>query len=73
MNFCKYIGIRTDVPVIWSDGKIPISIFNPISEEESVTLDVAKIKCVVACDHLAQHVFYRYYTKEMPSSQAEIH
>lgn len=71
--YIEYISIRSNVPIIWTTGHIPISMYNPIEEETQVILDSAKIKCVVACDHLAQHILHKYYSKEMPVSQADIH
>lgn len=71
--YIEYVSIRTNVPIIWSDGQIPLSFFNPLEEEGPVDLDTAKIKCVIACDHLAQHILHRYYSKEEQLSQSDIH
>lgn len=71
--YIEYVSIRTNVPIIWCDGQVPLSLFNPSGEEAPVELDTAKIKCVTTCNHLAQHILYRYYSKEAPLSQADIH
>ncbi|KAE9521744.1 hypothetical protein AGLY_017855 [Aphis glycines] len=70
----SYISVNTDVPVIWQNGNVPIERLNaPDQDPRIAPMDVAKIKCVVVCDHLAQHVIHRYTVDGPQLSNCDIH
>lgn len=69
-----YISINTDVPVVWQNGNVPIERFNTSEQDSQIApMEIAKIKCVVACDHLAQHVIHRYHIDGPQLSNCDIH
>jgi len=69
-----YISINTDVPVVWKNGNVPIERFNTSEQDSQIApMEIAKIKCVVACDHLAQHVIHRYHIDGPQLSNCDIH
>lgn len=71
--YTDYVVLRSDVPVIWTDGNVALEQYNPFEEEVSVVMDIAKIKCVTACDHLAQHILHKYNSNSKPLSLSDIH
>lgn len=64
----------TEVPVVWSCGHIPVDKYNPYRTHPDVSeLDTAKIKCAMACDHVAQHIIHRYYNDKPLLANTELH
>lgn len=57
----EYSAVNTGVPVLWPNGALVIEKYNLPEEDRRVSvMDATKIKCVVACDHLAQHIINEY-------------
>lgn len=72
-DYCT-TATSTEVPVVWSCGHVPVDKYNPYLAHPKVSeLDSAKIKCAVACDHVAQHIIHRYYSDTPPLANAELH
>lgn len=64
----------TEVSVVWSCGHVPVDKYNPYRSHPEVSeLDTAKIKCAVACDHVAQHIIHRYYNDTPLLANTELH
>lgn len=70
----SYVAINTNVPVLWQCGNIPLDKFN-FTEQDPIVgpLDMAKIKCIMACDHVAQHIIHDYTNNREQLSHTDIH
>lgn len=69
-----YVAINTNVPVLWQCGNVSIDRFNSTDQDPIVgPLDLAKIKCIIACDHVAQHIIHNYTMNCEQLSHSDIH
>lgn len=70
----SYVVINTNVPVLWQCGNVAIDKFNSTDQDPIVgPLDLAKIKCIIACDHVAQHIIHDYTVNCEQLSHSDIH
>ena len=70
----SYVALNTRVPVIWKCVNVTIDKLHFTQQDPIVaTVDTAKIKCVLACDHAAQHIIYEYTSDRERLSHADIH
>lgn len=70
----SYVAINTNVPVLWQCGNVAIDRFNSTDQDPIVgPLDLAKIKCIIACDHVAQHIIHDYTVNYEQLSHSDIH
>lgn len=70
----SYVGINTNVPVLWQCGNVAVDKFNFTDQDPIVgPMDTAKIKCVIACDHVAQHIIRDYTINCEQLSHTDIH
>lgn len=70
----SYVAINTNVPVLWQCGNVAIDRFNSTDQDPIVgPLDLAKIKCIIACDHVAQHIIHDYTVNCEQLSHSDIH
>lgn len=57
----EYSAVNTNVPVLWPNGALVVEKYNLPEEDRRVSvMDETKVKCIVACDHLAQHIINEY-------------
>lgn len=69
-----YVAINTDVPALWQCGAIAVENFNSIEQDPMVgPLDLVKIKCIIACDHVAQHIIHDYTMNYEQLSHTDTH
>lgn len=70
----EYCSVLSDVPVTWCGGALRVDRYNPLKTDRRLVseMDSAKIKCAVACDHVAQHIIHELMNPDY-SERAELH
>lgn len=60
--YIYYLKINRSYDVTFTPKPLHIERYNPIfnSQSSKTEIDIAKYKCFMACDHVAQHIIHRY-------------
>lgn len=62
------------IPVYYSSGTIPIEKYNTLYEHpEEIKINFAMINVFVICDHVAQHIIFDIYNKDIKHKNDDIH